>query len=288
MMTDDIPIWTKRDYIINGYRNKKNIRECLISIFKVHNETLNIWTHLISLIIFLYLLVKDIINYNKNYNIIWGKCDINDINDIIKYENILYYDEHILLLSYDLITITTFSISTLYHTFIPNSYNNYIMLLKLDLLTIILTICSSNYIIMYYWFWCIDNYLKAYKIISYIYFSGGIILLYNLDILKKYNYIMVYFSSYNLGIIIGYIYINYYYKGYVENYIVYNFSHPLIFYLLGFIIYITKIPEKLLFDYTDYIGNSHQIWHLLSSIASYLFREEILKNTIYRNNNYLC
>ena len=291
---DSIPGWAKKDYIIYGYRSKKNIGECLFSIFKIHNETINIWSHLISLITFIYILWYDVINYKKcniaNITDIPGITDIGNVNnaiDILQSDNILYYN-YIILLLYDLISIITFGISTIYHTFIPNDYYNYIILLKLDLLTIILIICSSNFIIMYYWFWCISNYLNMYIIASCIYLFGGIILLCYLDIIKKYNYILIYFSSYNLGIIIGYIYINYNYKENVNKYIVYNFAGPLTIYMIGFIIYSAKIPEKVLYNYTDYIGNSHQIWHILSFVASYLFHEEVKKYIIYRNNNYLC
>ena len=291
---DSIPGWAKKDYIIYGYRSKKNIGECLFSIFKIHNETINIWSHLISLITFIYILWYDVINYKMcniaNITDIPGITDIGNINnaiDILQSDDIIYYN-YIILLLYDLISIITFGISTIYHTFIPNDYDNYIILLKLDLLTIILVICSSNFIIMYYWFWCISNYLNMYIITSCIYLFGGIILLCYLDIIKKYNYILIYFSSYNLGIIIGYIYINYNYKENVNKYIVYNFAGPLTIYMIGFIIYSAKIPEKVLYNYTDYIGNSHQIWHILSFVASYLFHEEIKKYIIYRNNNYLC
>jgi len=291
---DSIPGWAKKDYIIYGYRSKKNIGECLFSIFKIHNETINIWSHLISLITFIYILWYDVINYKKcniaNITDIPGITDIGNVNnaiDILQSDNILYYN-YIILLLYDLISIITFGISTIYHTFIPNDYYNYIILLKLDLLTIILIICSSNFIIMYYWFWCISNYLNMYIIASCIYLFGGIILLCYLDIIKKYNYILIYFSSYNLGIIIGYIYINYNYKENVNKYIVYNFAGSLVIYMIGFIIYSAKIPEKVLYNYTDYIGNSHQIWHILSFVASYLFHEEVKKYIIYRNNNYLC
>jgi len=288
ILEDSIPEWTKKDYIIYGYRSKKNIGECLFSIFKIHNETINIWSHLISLITFIYILWYDVINYKKcNIANITDIGNINNAIDILQSDDIIYYN-YIILLLYDLISIITFGISTIYHTFIPNDYDNYIILLKLDLLTIILVICSSNFIIMYYWFWCISNYLNMYIIASCIYLFGGIILLCYLDIIKKYNYILIYFSSYNLGIIIGYIYINYNYKENVNKYIVYNFAGPLTIYMMGFIIYSAKIPEKVLYNYTDYIGNSHQIWHILSFVASYLFHEEIIKYIIYRNNNYLC
>ena len=56
-------------------------------------------------------------------------------------------------------------------------------------------------------------------------------------------------------------------------------------YMIGFIIYSAKIPEKVLYNYTDYIGNSHQIWHILSFVESYLFHEEIIKYIIYSNEN---
>ncbi len=47
-------------YIWSGYRTQLGHFDCLKSVFSFHNETLNIWTHLIGFLIFLALLIRDI------------------------------------------------------------------------------------------------------------------------------------------------------------------------------------------------------------------------------------
>ena len=97
ILEDSIPEWTKKDYIIYGYRSKKNIGECLFSIFKIHNETINIWSHLISLITFIYILWYDVINYKKcNIANISDTENINNAIDILQSDDIIYYNYIIL------------------------------------------------------------------------------------------------------------------------------------------------------------------------------------------------
>lgn len=49
-----LPHWLKdNDYIIKGYRPPlPSIRACFASIFRMHNETVNIWTHGLGISIF--------------------------------------------------------------------------------------------------------------------------------------------------------------------------------------------------------------------------------------------
>jgi len=58
---DDVPRFRRlfiqvHPFILNGYRIHHEIRDCFLSVFKLHNETLNIWTHLLPFIGFLVLL----------------------------------------------------------------------------------------------------------------------------------------------------------------------------------------------------------------------------------------
>ena len=36
------------EFVLSGYRSTKSWWECTNSVFRIHNETINIWTHLIS------------------------------------------------------------------------------------------------------------------------------------------------------------------------------------------------------------------------------------------------
>ena len=259
-MNHEIPIWTKNRYIVSGYRkSNSNKLGCIISIFKIHNETINIWTHFIGL---LYFLNNLILNVNENTA----------------------------LVLYEIVCVICFGISTIYHTYMPYSQKNYMLLLKLDLISIILNIVTSNILIYHYWFWCYDDIKKIYYIISLLYLGVGFVILLNVDIIKQYNYILAYYSLYNLGIVISYYHINIISHGNVNEIIKYTFIKPLQYFGIGFIIYTTKMPERIISQYFDIYGSSHQLWHIFSFMGSYYYHEEIIKNINYRliDNCYYC
>ena len=63
---EDIPDWYKdNEYILTKYRNTdRNYLYYLKSIFKLHNETFNIWTHLLGALVFLYIGISLNIHYH--------------------------------------------------------------------------------------------------------------------------------------------------------------------------------------------------------------------------------
>ena len=55
---EETPEWLKDDYLLKGYRiNHHRFVDLLKSLFTLHNETINIWTHLIGGICFIVLAV---------------------------------------------------------------------------------------------------------------------------------------------------------------------------------------------------------------------------------------
>ena len=60
--------------ITRGYRPGLNYKQCLLSIFRLHNETINIWTHLLGFLFFSVLIVKDSL---------WTQEHIRDVSDYI-------------------------------------------------------------------------------------------------------------------------------------------------------------------------------------------------------------
>jgi len=60
LLDNDAPTWSIRPYIKTGYRNKLSFRQCISSLFKVHNEIGNVWTHVIGLFIYLYILIFEL------------------------------------------------------------------------------------------------------------------------------------------------------------------------------------------------------------------------------------
>lgn len=48
----------ENQYVLSGYRFYRNTKDCLRSMFKLHNETMNIWSHLLGFFFFSYLSVS--------------------------------------------------------------------------------------------------------------------------------------------------------------------------------------------------------------------------------------
>lgn len=259
-MENEIPLWTKNKYILNGYRKgNDNKSKYLISVLRIHNETINIWTHLIGLLYFSHSLI---LNINENMSIIL----------------------------YEMVCVVCFGISTIYHIYMPYSQKNYMLLLRLDLISIILNIVVSNILIYHYWFWCYEDIKKIYYILSLFYLGLGFLILLRVDIIERYNYILAYYSLYNIGIVISYYHINIITYGNVKEIIKFNFIKSLQYFGAGFIIYTTKMPERIISNYFDIYGSSHQLWHIFSFLGSYYYHEEIIKNINYRlvDNCYYC
>ena len=52
----EVPEYLKEKFIYTGYRVNFTMRLCLHSLFRLHNETFNIWTHVIGAVLFISLI----------------------------------------------------------------------------------------------------------------------------------------------------------------------------------------------------------------------------------------
>ena len=93
----EIPDWYKDNkYILSKYRNTdKNYLYYLYSIFKLHNETFNIWTHLIGAVLFLSVGIYSNFHFNLKE----------------------YWSQYICINLYIFSIFTTFLFSSIMHTF---------------------------------------------------------------------------------------------------------------------------------------------------------------------------
>ncbi|THF94015.1 hypothetical protein TEA_020424 [Camellia sinensis var. sinensis] len=63
---EELPEYMKdNEYILNYYRSDWPLKEALFSIFRWHNETLNVWTHLIGFALFLGLTVANLMHVSQ-------------------------------------------------------------------------------------------------------------------------------------------------------------------------------------------------------------------------------
>ena len=61
LTVEEVPDFLKEISITSGYRACTGYHGCIKSIFKLHNETVNIWTHLLGFVFFFCLMVRDMV-----------------------------------------------------------------------------------------------------------------------------------------------------------------------------------------------------------------------------------
>ncbi len=93
-----VPEFLQRPFIYTGYRIGFSYKNSLKSIFYFHNETFNIYTHLVSMIFFIYLYLQWNINYsllsnfNDNKNLENSSNNENNSNTFsLEYYSIQFY-----------------------------------------------------------------------------------------------------------------------------------------------------------------------------------------------------
>ena len=252
---DELPEWYQDNkHIIRGYRSwNRNYLYYLKSILKCHNETLNIWTHLLGSIIFIFLTIY---TFRYNFNL---------------YSE--YLGDTISMFLFLFSSITCFSLSSLMHCFYPKSNNTCKCLLLGDYYGIIfLMLCSYN-VFIYYLFYC-DYYIqKYYYIFINIYALISIFLLKYIINKKNYIYKILVLSLFIISILIPvshhYIYFNNEHSKEFNIEITF-YTSSLCVYFFGFFFYFSKIPESLCshkYHCVNYL-TSHSIFHTIILIAT--------------------
>jgi predicted membrane channel-forming protein YqfA (hemolysin III family) len=264
---NEVPIFLKEKYIYTGYRLNGDYYQCLLSLFKLHNETLNAWTMIIGSIISSYYLYYYM-------NILKFNCFLDKIP--------FYY----LWLS----SILHMPLSVGNHLFLCINKKTFVFWKKIDLIGIFFVSVLLTFGFSYFVFK--NPFITIYlTLFSFILYSIATILISNRDydqgIEKFLHTIGISFIViiYLIPIIINTIYDYSNFNTFLE--FIYNsiyFHNSIIIIgslLLGAIIFILQIPEKY-YPYTfDIIGNSHQLMHLtliIAHIAEYKFLELIYIN----------
>jgi len=62
----EVPSYVREISISTGYRDTLSYKDCVKSIFRLHNETVNIWSHLAGFVYFLYLLHQNFTDHQPH------------------------------------------------------------------------------------------------------------------------------------------------------------------------------------------------------------------------------
>lgn len=238
------PSYMHAHHIDTGYRlNHRSVRDCLRSLFKLHNETCNIYTHLVAFFMFIVLM-------------------------IYRYNTILYLIEDRLLfrcfIGYYIGIACCLLFSTAFHLFSCIDQHTHDRLYSLDMSGICMMIMVSYQPPMLIAFYCTGG--PAGPIYGGVIFTIALISL----VMQNTPYFLqpkwLWFRIITLALQGVYAFIPFVHF--------YNIATPFQFstlspafawtafwYIVGFIFFVTKFPECLFRSTLDLSVYSHGLWH---------------------------
>ncbi|XP_063237354.1 progestin and adipoQ receptor family member 3 isoform X2 [Bacillus rossius redtenbacheri] len=236
-------------YIRSGYRGLLTTKMCLESVFWWTNETVNIWSHIFGWMLFMGLTLYDLVLLNIH-------ASFTD-----------KFIVAILLVCFQICMI----LSSLYHTFSCRSERDYVCFLSFDLFGIALSLLAIYMSGVYYAFWCHKHWQTFYLVTVGLIFSLAMVLQIprlQVDASSK-LLVFVAWAAYGVVPTLHWTVV----MGGLANPVV-QLLLPRVLGMyaisgLAFLIYISKFPERFFSGRVDYIGSSHQWWHLFVVLALY-------------------
>lgn len=260
---DDAPAHLKfNPFIRSGYRTILSTKLCLESMFWWTNETVNIWSHVFGWFLFIGLAYSDVVLLQMHASMI-DKLIVGA-----------------LLVCFQVCMI----LSSIYHTFSCKSEQSYECFLAYDLFGIALSLLAIFISGIYYAFWCNAELRNFYIITIGVIFTVAMIL--QIPRLKvNSNIKMLAFVAWAAYGVVPTLHW-YFVMGGTESTMVKLFiPRVAIMYLLtgtAFLIYVTRIPERWFAGKVDYIGHSHNWWHVFVLAALYYWHNSGMKYVEYR------
>nr|XP_036212754.1 progestin and adipoQ receptor family member 3 isoform X1 [Bactrocera oleae]XP_036212755.1 progestin and adipoQ receptor family member 3 isoform X1 [Bactrocera oleae]XP_036212756.1 progestin and adipoQ receptor family member 3 isoform X1 [Bactrocera oleae]XP_036212757.1 progestin and adipoQ receptor family member 3 isoform X1 [Bactrocera oleae]XP_036212758.1 progestin and adipoQ receptor family member 3 isoform X1 [Bactrocera oleae]XP_036212759.1 progestin and adipoQ receptor family member 3 len=252
-------------YIRRGYRTFLSTKLCLQSVFWWTNETINIWSHLFGCLLFIGLTIFD-------FQFLQAHADVSDQVLVV-----------CLLVCFCLCML----LSSIYHIFSCKSEEHYDFFLSVDFLGICLSLVAIYISGMYYAFWCFKTLRLVYSVIALCMFGLAMMVQIpklNVSLDAKIA-VLVLWAAYGIIPLAHWTYV----MGGFDNELV-RLMVPRIIGMYGwcavaFVIYAAKIPERWLTGKVDYVGHSHNWWHLFILAAFYHWHNTGLVYAEYRLNN---
>jgi adiponectin receptor len=224
---EELPAFMRdNDYIHTKYRQVSGYAECWKSIFKVHNETVNIWTHLLGALLFLYLNIRTYFTFPR-------EAEAGD---------------YIIFTWFFICAIKCLTCSTIFHVCHCHSQKAHNRFCCLDHMGINALICGSFCITTYYGHYCHSGwrnfYLTLTLLLSSIGWSGSLVPKwhqYEFRILRTVFYV-------SLGFILAAPILHYLVEHGIPKQLdtwgLYGYPMMVFLYLSGALIYAARIPER--------------------------------------------
>jgi len=263
----EAPDFLKVDFILSGYRLGYNLVLCLISLFQIHNETVNIWSHFGGTILYLWFSIKIVIDYLQ------------------------YGYLHVFFpLLYTAGCIYALAASAIFHWFNCISSDHHKCLRTLDFGGIGVVIVATGAPITYYSLYCYPQFL--YPILTIVGVLSPLLIFmpflhafHQSKFLRTLVYVTTSLIAFCDWMIISWK------EGSSSPLQIKLFANVIPAYLcfaLGLILYITRYPERLWPGAFDLLGTSHQIWHGLVLLGMWTIYNGLMNTVAYRVNSDTC
>ncbi|CAH0714570.1 unnamed protein product, partial [Brenthis ino] len=263
---EEAPVYLQHNpYITDGYRKLLPTKLCWESIFWWTNETMNIWTHIFGFFLLLFLTINDLVIINIHATVT---------------------DKTVAAILFSCFLICM-ALSALYHTFSCRSEHDYNTFLMYDLFGIALSLLAIYTSGVYYAFWC-HHELKAFYMLSVtlIFVIAMVLQIPKLQI--PYTVKMCVFIGWAAYGVLPTLHWTYVMGGFDNPMVQIFFPRVIGMYVISgtaFAIYAFKVPERWFPGKVDYIGHSHQWWHVLVLGALYYWHNSAMIYVQYRMNH---
>lgn len=244
---DELPIqWRDNPYIVRGYRFCKGYTDCLYSLVKVHNETCNIWTHLLGFFVMLGLAF-----YHWPSTLSWEQSSTMDKITMIIF---LVAAMKCLVCSAVWHTFSGISRLKIKQKFACVDYTGITVLIAASILT-------TEYTALY----CRPTERNIYMAVTAMFGIFGSIFTW-LPVFDTKEYRgkrILFFVSFAVAGILGFIHTALLH-GFAETFSFYlPVLKSLLCYVAGVVVYSFHIPERWFPGWVfDYFGMSHNLWHI--------------------------
>ena len=273
---ESLPLWLRdNEFLLTSHRPPMgSIFRCIKTIFAIHTQTWNIWTHLLGFLLFLGLTMSVFLFRDNITHLFEENVTISELP---------LHEQAIVSLFFIAAMICLFC-STTYHTLSNHSESYYTFFCQLDYAGIALLIAGSNIPAYYYCFYC-RPISRTFHIVMIAVLCAACITFSLCKVFHKHSHRLlrfIVFASFGFygGVPTLQLYSE---KGPVEPYWSYLLLLGLMaaLYTGGAILYVTRIPERLYPGLFDVYAHSHQLFHvcvILAALVHYYNLINMIKN----------
>lgn len=268
---ESLPEWLRdNEYLQFHHRPPMySIRGCIKSIFRLHTETWNIWTHLVGFLFFV-ILTLSVYCFRDHITHLF-EDDIN-ISD-------LPWQEQFVIFLFFLSAMSCLFCSTAFHVLCNHSEHAHSVLSRLDYSGIAILITGSSIPSFYYFFYCSglsrDIHISVIMILCTVCI---VVSLWSKFDKPKYRPLrFAVFVSFGLYAVIPATQM-FFSVGFKEPFSSYVIGFVLMgsIYIVGASLYVLRIPERFFPGWFDVWAHSHQLFHICVVMATLVHYDTLL------------